>query len=459
MGYGASKMVLVWYLEEFIMDAITILRLMMSGQTPEQNKGYGISQSIDASDGGKVYNYYDADGNSVTDPDKLKAYGKYGGTNPYKPITGLNAAFNPEAANYVSRQNNAGFQSDIDRNIQRHIIAENLGTLPKDLYADPSAPLAANITLNAGGTTAPQLGDARQALEMIRAKVPQARATEAGITAQAGTERALNDIQETQSARPRIPITAEYLNTRAENELHKTQDEKRRLNLESILGDTQLSTANINAMIADKLADNRLNLMGALRGTDTNRILAEHYQSGILPPSSYPFGTSITPEGNFRPGTVDPNFVSPMRMKMAGFGTDSGQGIGPVIDKGSSGRIALPVSNPKEFGSDRQPINNKTGALPSTGTTVSASAPKGTNINNVSIGTHLTSRPTSTLGMSNIDKLKAAIQANPDAYKSPSLPTEKDLTKLLGKPSPLTAKKGFHWEFIDKSGQWEQIKD
>lgn len=386
------------------MDIATILHLMMGGQTPEQNKGYGITQNVDTSDGGKVYTYYDSDGNPVTDPDRLKAYGKYGGTTPYKPITGLSASFNPAAANYVSQQNNAGFQADYERGIKRKLISEDIRTIPTDLLADPKAPLAANITLNAGGTTAPQLEAARQALEMIRAKVPQARATEAGANAFAETQQALTATQATEAERARFPVTSQILDTRAENELYRTQDEKRRLGLESNLGDTQLSTASINAMIADKLADNRLNLMGALRGTDSNRILAEHYQSSLLSPSPYPYGTSITPQGTFRPGTPDPNFVSKYKMKMAGFNTDT-PAIGDTIGKGPTGRIALPISNPTEFGSDRQPINNRAGALPSIGAPVSASVPKGSNINNVSIGTHLTSRP-----ISNTDEFSKALK-------------------------------------------------
>lgn len=372
------------------MDIATILHLMMGGQTPEQNKGYGITQNVYTSDGGKVYTYYDSDGNPVSDPDKLKAYGKYGGTNPYKPITGLSASFNPAAANYVSQQNNAGFQADYERGIKRKLISEDIGTISTDLLADPKAPLAANITLNAGGTTAPQLEAARQALEMIRAKVPQARATEAGVSAQAGTENALNSIQETQDARKRLPVISQYLDAEAGNRLYESQADKKRLPLKDALANNRLGTDSSNAFLSNQLADNRLNYINQLKTTDRNTILAEAYNSGIIPPAAYPYGTSITPQGTLKPGTINPDFVSPLKMKMAGFGQDVSPTVGNTIGKGPTGRIALPISNPTEFGSDRQPINDKAGALPSIGAPVSASAPKGSNINNVSIGTHLT---------------------------------------------------------------------
>lgn len=365
---------------------------MMGGETPQQNPGYGLTQSVDTSDGGKVYTYYDSDGNPVTDPDRLKAYSKYGGTTPYKPITGLTAAINPAAANYVAQQNNAGFQSDVERGIQRHLIAENLKTIPTNLWADSKLPISANTTLNAGGTSSPSLEAAQQAIALMQNHVPQERALAAGAGAQAELENSLNRTQEEQAAGKRFPIVSQYLDTEAGNRLFESQAEKRRLPLKDILANNQLGAASSSALVSNRLADNRLNYLNELGTTDRNRILAEQYQSGILPPSASPFGTLITPQGTFKPGAVDPNFVSPFRMKMAGFNNEAPT-VGDTIGKGPTGRIALPVSNRTEFGSDRQPINNRVGALPSTGVPVSASAPKGTNINNISIGTHLTTKP------------------------------------------------------------------
>src|SRR5678815_1301917 len=137
-------------MEDTIMDLMTILHLMNAGQQPERNKGFGLTEEK------AVPGYYfDENGNPIEDESAIKAYKKYGGANPYIPITGLGAAFNPAAANYVSEQNNAGFNAQRAADINTSLGLRRQGTLPPELIsAIASNPKAVN-TLVGGDYTAP----------------------------------------------------------------------------------------------------------------------------------------------------------------------------------------------------------------------------------------------------------------------------------------------------------------
>lgn len=319
------------------MDLGLILKMMLGGKTPQANDSFGYTHDHEDINGNPL-GVRDTNGDAVTDPSLINSYAKQvksgyntktGGYNtlPYKPITGLDAAFNPAPANYVAEQN-ANYRlaqplANRQQDIQQNLIGRKYDSIDPSFWPstsrsasavlspDPSATslLASQraiASMNAGlpnseaqfhsTQTQAQIEEANKALEMAKfgmTQIPTEQGT-IGNANQLALKRSSGDLN-------RSDVTEAAENYKAINQLSKAHD----------LDPAELQAAISEAKTHKLIASMREGMAPDLAGIEKNRIIGERYQSNYLPPPSNPIGSRINQEtGAIESGIHIPGYVS-----------------------------------------------------------------------------------------------------------------------------------------------------
>lgn len=349
------------------MSVMDILRLMNGGQTPTENPVYGYKQTDDPNGPNVIL---DSQGTPVYDPDRVKQFqsAQKGGyvDKPYKPITGLAATFNPEAANFVAQNNTAGVRAQSHRNITRGLTGQDLATLPRNYFPNPNLDNNANITLSGGNTSAVGLQGEQAASENILKRLPVSTALLGSVGNEANIQAAKNRLMMEQGESNRMPTAEAIRDSDVVNQLTKSLDldplvvqHSRNVlkgelgrdpdynELQNFLLKNQQKTANIDS----GLLDTKEQALPLLRRTLGNSIIGQAYESNFLPTPTSPYGMRINMDGTISgkpqrmPGYV--NLTDSMRAKMDTSNGDIAPGI-RIPTRDIDAATGLPIDGPKK---------------------------------------------------------------------------------------------------------------
>lgn len=308
---------------------LDLIKLMYGGQTPEVNAAHGFSTEAanPAYDLTDKPNIVDASGNVVTDPALQKMYKSQGGQNLYKPITGLTAAMNPQAAMYSAEQN-ANFQlaptiAQHQNEIANQVAAGNVeqvrGVYGKSV-SDPAMSNTQLAILANRDPSATSLYNVNNLAAEQQAGLPESNASLKSAANAANQQIARNALAHANRDALRLPSSEAMYDQDTVNKLSKavnvdpleiqnTANElsgniKRNPTTQEI-ADTIARTHSTEANMAEGMAKEKERYMPYYKAIMGNEAISGAYSSNYTPSPSAPFGMKIDREV----GTVTPGLI------------------------------------------------------------------------------------------------------------------------------------------------------